>query len=157
MVVVDPRRTETARDADEHVAIVPGGDAAFLLAMAQTIVSEGLARRGHIERLSAGFEQIERRLSGFTPERVAAATGVEAQTIRRLAREFAAAGTSVAYSRVGVCNNAHGTVASLATDVVNLVAGRVGEIGGAMFPTPVFDARPILKLTKADGHARWRS
>ena len=65
--------------------------------------------------------------------------------------------TSVAYSRVGVCNGTHGTIASLATDVVNLAAGRVGEIGGAMFPTPVFDARPILKLTQADGHARWRS
>jgi anaerobic selenocysteine-containing dehydrogenase len=45
----------------------------------------------------------------------------------------------------------------MATDILNLVAGRVGEVGGAMFPTPVFDARPILKLTKADGHARWRS
>ena len=88
---------------------------------------------------------------------MAASTGISPETIRRLAREFAAAPTSAAYSRVGVCNNAHGTIASLATDIVNLVAGRVGEIGGAMFPTPVFDARPILKLTQADGHARWKS
>ena len=156
-MVVDPRRTETARDADEHVAILPGGDAAFLLSMAQVIVAEGLVRRDHIARLAVGFDEIERRLAPFTPERVATSTGIEPGTIRRLAHEFVAARTAVAYSRVGVCNNEHGTVASLATDIVNLVAGRVGEVGGAMFPTPVFDARPILKLTAADGHARWHS
>ncbi|MBI2827256.1 MAG: molybdopterin-dependent oxidoreductase [Planctomycetia bacterium] len=157
VVVVDPRRTETAREADEHVAILPGGDAAFLLSLAQVIVAEGLARREHVALRSTGWEQIERRLAAFAPERVAAAVGIDAATIRRLAREFAAARTAAAYSRVGVCNGAHGTVASLATDVLNLVAGRVGEVGGAMFPTPPFDAKTILKLTKADGHARWRS
>jgi anaerobic selenocysteine-containing dehydrogenase len=56
-----------------------------------------------------------------------------------------------------VCNNAHGTLASVATDLVNLVGGRLGRIGGAMFPTPAFDTAPILKLTGADGHARWHS
>ena len=157
LVVVDPRRTETAREADEHVAILPGGDAALLLAMAQVIVSEGLARRDAIQRLANGFQAIEQRLSAFTPERVASQTGIDATTIRRLAREFAQAPTSVAYSRLGVCNNEHGTLASVATDVLNLVAGRVGEVGGAMFPASVFDARPILKLTNADGHDRWRS
>ena len=157
VVVVDPRRTETAREADEHVAILPGGDAAFLFSIAHVIVNEQLVRREHVDRLSVGFAEIERRLAPFTPQSVAGTTGIDPATIRRLAREFAAAPTSVAYSRVGVCNNAHGTVATLATDIVNLVAGRVGEIGGAMFPTPVFDARPILKLTKADGHARWQS
>ena len=157
LVVVDPRRTETAREADEHVAILPGGDAALLLAMAQVIVSEGLARRDAIQRLANGFQAIEQRLSAFTPERVASQTGIDATTIRRLAREFAQAPTSVAYSRLGVCNNEYGTLASVATDVLNLVAGRVGEVGGAMFPASVFDARPILKLTNADGHDRWRS
>ncbi len=157
VVVVDPRRSETAREADEHVAILPGGDAAFLLAIAHVIVAEGHARRDAIERTATAWAGVESRLSAFTPERVAPVVGVAPETIRRLAREFATASSSVAYSRVGVCNNPHGTVASLATDIVNLVAGRVGEIGGAMFPTPVFDARPILKLTQADGHARWHS
>lgn len=157
IVVVDPRRTETAREADEHIAILPGGDAAFLLSMVQVIVSEGLARRDAIERLAVGWPEIERRLPPFAPERVAPQVGIEAETIRRLASQFAAAPTAAAYSRVGVCNNAHGTVASYATDLLNLVAGRLGEVGGSMFPSPVFDARPILKLTAADGHARWKS
>jgi anaerobic selenocysteine-containing dehydrogenase len=157
VVVVDPRRTETAREADEHVAIVPGGDAAFLLSLAQVLVDEGRVDRPRIERLAKGWEAIERRLKAFSPERVAPVVGINAATIRRLAREFADAPSAVAYSRVGVCNGAHGTVATLATDLVNLAAGRLGEVGGSMFPTPAFDTTPIVKMTGADGHDRWRS
>ncbi len=157
VVVVDPRRTETARDADEHVSILPGGDAAFLLSMSQVLLAEGLAKRTDIDRMASGWSALEQRLSAFTPERVAPVAGIAPETIRRLAHEFAAAPSSTAYSRVGVCNNAHGTVASLATDLVNLLAGRLGEVGGSMFPTSVFDAQPVLKMTKADGHARWHS
>lgn len=157
LVVVDPRCSETARDADEHVSILPGGDAALLFAMIQTLVQEQRARRDDIDRLSTGWPAIERRLSAFTADKVAGAVGIPAETIRRLAREFVDAPTAAAYSRVGVCNNAFGTVATVATDLLNLVAGRLGAVGGSMFPTPVFDAKPILKLTKADGHARWHS
>jgi anaerobic selenocysteine-containing dehydrogenase len=157
VVVVDPRRTETAREADEHVAILPGGDTALLLAMVQVLVSEGRADRAAIERLSTGWGAIESRLAAFAPERVERMTGLDAATIRRLAREFASAPTSAAYSRVGVCNSQYGTAASLATDLLNLAAGRLGTVGGAMFPTPAFDPTPIVKYTGADGHARWRS
>ncbi|MFO0947771.1 MAG: molybdopterin-dependent oxidoreductase [Planctomycetota bacterium] len=157
LVVVDPRKTETARDADEHVSILPGGDAPLLLAMCQVIVAEGLARRADIDRLANGWPKLESRLSHFTPEQVEDFVGIPASVIRRLAREFSQARTAAAYSRVGVCNNEHGTIATMATDLLNLVAGRLGAVGGSMFPTPVFDAKPILKLTNADGHARWRS
>ena len=158
VVVVDPRRTETACDADEHVAILPGGDAAFLLSMAQAIVAEGLVRREHITRLAIDFDEID---APPGPLHARTRGGLDGHRARHDSparhTNLWPARTSVAYSRVGVCNNAHGTVATLATDIVNLVAGRVGEVGGAMFPTPVFDARPILKLTAADGHARWHS
>ncbi|MBL9124754.1 MAG: molybdopterin-dependent oxidoreductase [Planctomycetaceae bacterium] len=155
--MVDPRHTETAREADEHLAILPGADAAFLFALAQVILSEGLAAHAEIARLADGFDALASRLAPFTPERVAGSTGLDAATIRRIAREFVQARTSTVYSRVGVCNNEHGTLATLATDVLNLVGGRLGAIGGATFPSSVFDARPILKLTAADGHNRWRS
>ncbi len=157
VVVVDPRRSETAREADEHLAILPGGDAAFLLSLVQVLVAEGRIDRAKIATLARGWDEIERRIAPFAPERVEAMTGIDAGTIRRMAREFVDAPSSAAYSRVGVCNNAHGTVASLATDLLNLAAGRMGEVGGAMFATPPFDTRPILKLTGADGHARWHS
>jgi anaerobic selenocysteine-containing dehydrogenase len=97
------------------------------------------------------------RLREWTPERVAAYTGVEASTLRRIAREFAEARSAVAYARVGVCNNAFGTLASFAVDLLNIVAGRLGEIGGAMFPTPAIDLPMLARLTNSDGFDRWRS
>lgn len=157
VVVVDPRRTETAAEADEHVAILPGEDAAFLLAIVHTIVSEGLVRREYLGRMTNGWDAIEKKLSAFAPQRVAASVGVDAETIRRLAREFAQAKTAACYSRVGVCNTKHGTLASLATDLVNLAAGRLGEVGGSMFPTPAFDTSLIVRYSGTDGHARWHS
>ncbi|MGD9720874.1 MAG: molybdopterin-dependent oxidoreductase [Pirellulales bacterium] len=157
VVVVDPWRSETAREADEHLTILPGGDAAFLLALAHVLVAEGRTDRAGIEKMADGWPAIERALTAFSPERVERSVGIDAVTIRRIAHEFAAALTAVAYTRVGVCNAAHGTVASLATDVLNLVGGRLGRVGGSMFPTPALDLSPIMKSTKADGHGRWRS
>ncbi len=157
VVVVDPRRSETAREADEHVAIRPGGDAAFLLAMAQLLVERGRVNRAEIARLASGWEEVERRLAPFTLERAARLSGVPAETIERLALEFADAPTAVAYSRVGVCNNAFGTLATFATDLLNLAAGRLGAEGGALFTSPAFDVAGFTRLAGIDGHDRWRS
>ncbi len=157
VVVVDPRRTETARDASEHIAIRPGGDAALLLAMVQSLVANNRVDVAAIEEHARGWATIAERLPRFTPERVAHFTAVDAATIHRLAAEFVDAPTSAAYSRVGVCNSAYGTLATFATDLLNLVAGRLGVVGGAMFNTPAADTTPVLQLTKSDGHARWRS
>jgi len=156
IVVIDPRRTETAREADEWIAIRPGGDAALLLALVKTLIDDGNMDEQRIEKMALGWAEIRQRLDAFTPERVAARIGVEAETIRRLAREFAGAPTSVVYSRVGVCNNRFGTIATWATDLLNLVAGRLGEVGGAMLPTPAVDLSSLLPYFN-DGHARWHS
>ena len=157
LVVVDPRRSETAREADEHVAIRPGGDAAFLLAMVHVLVKKGRVDPNAIELIATGWDAVVKRLEAFTPERAARRAGVPAATIERLALEFADARSSVAYSRVGVCNNAFGTVATFATDVLNLAAGRLGTVGGAMFNTPAFDVATFTHRAGIDGHDRWRS
>jgi anaerobic selenocysteine-containing dehydrogenase len=157
VVVVDPRATETAREADEHVAVRPGSDAALLLAMVHVLVREGLVDREGLARVARGWDEIERRLPAFAPARVAPHVGVDPETITRLACEFAAAPSSVAYSRVGVCNNAFGTLASFATDLLNLAAGRLGAIGGSMFTTPMVDLPALIALAGGDGFARWRS
>src|SRR5215470_10991371 len=157
VVVVDPRRTETAKEADEHVAIRPGGDAAFLLAMAQVLVERGRVDRAFLERTTTGWPEVERRLAAFTPARVAAFTGVPADTIERLALEFAAARSPVCYSRVGVCVGAHATAATFATDLLNIVTGRLGREGGPMFTTPAFDIGWLARMTGLDGHHRWHS
>jgi anaerobic selenocysteine-containing dehydrogenase len=157
IVVVDPRRTETADIADEHVAIRPGTDAALLLGMAGYLVAEGRADRSAIAEVADGWANVERALSGIDLDAVAASTGIERATIERLALEFADAKTSVAYSRVGICNSRHGTLATYATDLLNLVAGRLGRTGGAMFTTPAIDSTRLTRLPGMDGHGRWTS
>ncbi len=157
VVVVDPRRTESAREADEHVAIRPGGDAAFLLAMSQVLVAHGRIDRAFLERATSGWPEIERRLAGFTPARVAESAGVPAETIERLALEFADARTGVAYSRVGVCVGPYATLATYATDLLNIITARIGREGGPMFPTPAFEIADIARRMGLEGHDRWRS
>jgi anaerobic selenocysteine-containing dehydrogenase len=155
LVVVDPRRTETAEEADEHVPIRPGTDAALLLAMTAVIVAEGLARapRAHAD----GVAEVERRLRALDLDACARFTGVPRETIVRLARGFAAAPSSVAYSRIGVCNARFGTLGTYATDLLNWAAGRLGAVGGALFPTPALDVTRVVDWTGDDGQARWRS
>jgi anaerobic selenocysteine-containing dehydrogenase len=157
IVVIDPRRTETAREADEHVSIRPGGDAALLLALAQVLLEDGRIDRAWLERSTRGWEEIAARLAPFAPERVAAFTGVPAETIRRLAREFAAARAPVCYSRVGVCVGPYATLATYATDLVNVFTGRLGEEGGAMFTTSPFALGEVARRGGFEGHDRWRS
>ena len=157
LVVIDPRRSETAQMADEHVPIVPGADAALLLAMVNVIASEGLAQGAWLAQHARGAREALAAIGDFTPERVASHAGVPADVITRLARDFARARSSVAYARIGICNNAHGTVASYAVDLLNAVAGRLGAQGGAVFPKPAIDLPRLAKLAGADGFARWRS
>ena len=157
IVVVDPRRTETAREADEHVAILPGGDAALLLGMVHVLAAEGRIDRDRIAAAASGWDEIEALIRPLTPERAGEFAGVPADTIVRLAREFAAAPTAAAYSRIGVCNSRFGTLASWATDLLNLVAGRLGEVGGAMFPRPALDLVEMIRLVGGDGHGRWKT
>jgi anaerobic selenocysteine-containing dehydrogenase len=157
IVIVDPRWTESAREADEHVAILPGSDVFFLLAMVNCLVAANKVDENRLRQQARGWDAVRAVLAAFTPDRAAPRCGISAQTIRRLADEFAAAPTAAAYSRVGVCNSAHSTLATYATDLLNVVADRLGAVGGSMFPTPAFDVTPIVRLTRADGHARWRT
>jgi anaerobic selenocysteine-containing dehydrogenase len=157
VVVVDPRRSETAREADEHVSIRPGADAALLLGMVALLAK---ARRVDRERLATtthGWTEIERRLADFPLERAARFSGVPPETIERLAFEFADAPSATAYSRMGVCVSRFGTAATYATDLLNIAAGRLGRVGGAMFATPAADISQLVRLAGLDGLGRWRS
>ena len=125
--------------------------------MAAILVRDGLARLDHVRKVASGWDEVERRLRALDLDACARATGVPLEVMFRLAREFAAAPSGVAYSRVGVCNGHFGTLATYATDLLNVVAGRLGEVGGIMFPTPALDAVRVLRLTGGDGHGRFRS
>ena len=157
VVVVDPRFTETAREADEHVSIRPGSDAALLFAMVQVLAERGRVAHELLAKATRGWEEIEPRLKAFSPERAARFTGVPAETIQRLSVEFAESPAAVAYSRMGICGSPFATLATYAVDLLNIVAGRLGREGGVMFPTPAIDMSQVLRLAGLDGHNRWRS
>ena len=138
LVVVDPRLSRTAQEADEWVSIRPGTDALLLAAIAHTMIEEGLADPGdHVTDHIAGLDELTEALSPFTAEFAARATGVDAATIRRLAREIAAAPTAAVYGRIGTTTTEFGSTASWLIDVVNVLSGNLDRPGGSMFPTPV--------------------
>jgi anaerobic selenocysteine-containing dehydrogenase len=159
-VVVDPRRTGTADRADEWVPIVPGTDAALLLAVAQVLFAEDLVDLGDVADVVAGVDTVRAACRAFTPEVVAATTGVEAATIRRLAHELVAAPRGVVYGRIGLCNQEFGTLASWMVDVVNILTGNFDRPGGLMFGQPIAWSLASLPNPEwADGYrfGRWRS
>lgn len=134
VVVIDPRRTETAALADAHHFIRPGGDVFLLAAMVHTLFAEGLVRPGRIAPLLAGLDTVREAVAPFTPEAAAPACGIAAPTLRALARELAAAPRGCVYGRLGTCTQRHGTLASWLVDVLNALTGHLDEPGGAMFP-----------------------
>jgi anaerobic selenocysteine-containing dehydrogenase len=134
LIVIDPRRTETAKVADEHIFIRPSGDVFFLLGMVHTLFAEKLVRLGRLADHVAGIEALERAVAVFLPERVSRRCGVPAETIRRLARSLAAAKRAVVYGRVGTCTQEYGTLCNWLVDVLNILTGHFDEPGGAMFP-----------------------
>ena len=138
LVVVDPRLSRTAQEADEWVSIRPGSDALLLAAIAHTMIAEGLADPGdHIADHLAGLDELTVALAPFTADFAADATGVGADTIRRLAREIAAAPTAAVYGRIGTTTTEFGSTASWLIDVVNILSGNFDRPGGSMFATPV--------------------
>jgi anaerobic selenocysteine-containing dehydrogenase len=156
VVVVDPRRSETAERADEHVFVRPGTDALLLLAMLHVVLAEGGPVLGRLAGFTEGLAALREAVRDATPARVAGPTGVPAETITRLATEFAAARSAVCYGRVGVSTQAFGTLCQWLVNALNIVTGNLDRPGGAMFPKPALD--PIaLKQVGKGSYGRWKS
>ena len=145
VVVIDPRRTETARIADEHVAVKPGGDPFLLAGMLHVLLADGLEPTPHLAKRLDGWAQVASLLDDCTPERMAPRAGVEPEVIARLAREHTAASRALVYARIGVCQHVTGTLTHWLVNVVNAMTGNLDRAGGQMFPKPPID---ITKLTK---------
>jgi anaerobic selenocysteine-containing dehydrogenase len=133
VVVIDPRRTRTAEEADEHHFIRPGTDALLLAAIACTLVEEGLDDPDSLAGHANGLEEVRELVREFSPEDVAGACGIPAVEIRRMARELAAAERAAVYGRIGTCTQELGTHASWLVDVLNVLTGNLDREGGAMF------------------------
>ena len=141
LVVVDPRRTETAALADTHLFVRPGSDALLLLALLQVIFAEALAAPGRLADSLVGLEVLRTICDEWTPERVAGPTGIDAAHIRQLARDFAASPTAVCYGRMGVSTQAFGALSQWLIQLLNIVTGNLDREGGAMFTSPALDTR----------------
>ena len=157
VVVIDPRRTETARLADEHLFIRPERDALLLLAMLRTIFEEGLVDLGHLGPLVEGLEEVRAAASPFAPNDVAVSTGIAPEKIRQLAIDMASASSAVCYSRMGASTQSFGGLCQWLTNVLNIVTGNCDNPGGAMFPEPAFDLLRSFKKGKRTSYGRYES
>jgi anaerobic selenocysteine-containing dehydrogenase len=157
VVVVDPRRTETAALATDHHAIRPGGDALLLLAMLHVVFREAIARPEAVPQWVRGVDEVRALAMRFPPERVAASIGVRASVISQMARDFARAERSVCYGRVGASTQEFGTLTVWLITVLNVVCGRLDAVGGAMFTQPAVEVVRRGGGLAAARLGRWRS
>lgn len=158
VIVVDPRRTETAAIADEHFFIRPGTDVYFLLGMLNTLLVENRVQMGRLAEFTDNLEQLRPLVESYSAEVVADVTGIPAEAIRRLARDFAAAPSAVCYGRMGVSVQEFGATVQWLIQVFNIVTGNLDRPGGAMFTLPAFDAVDLTGRMGRKGHfGKWRS
>ncbi|MBT8247994.1 MAG: molybdopterin-dependent oxidoreductase, partial [Acidimicrobiia bacterium] len=139
LVVIDPRRTETAEIADNHLFIRPGSDGLLLMALLQVIFSRGLDAPGSVGDFCDSIEVIRELVADVSPERVSAATGIDPRAIRELAEAFAAAPSAVCYGRLGVSTQVFGGLCQWLVNVLNIVTGNLDRAGGAMLTRPAVD------------------
>ncbi|MBT2389424.1 molybdopterin oxidoreductase family protein [Streptomyces sp. ISL-1] len=158
LTVVDPRRTRTAQLADRHVPIRPGADALLLAALAQVLFEEKLTDLGALEAHVEGVAEVAEAVREFTPEAVAAACDMDAEEIRTIARELAAAPTAAVYGRVGSSTVEYGTLTNWLVDVLNVLTGNLDRPGGALFPLSATDRAPRPAVPgKGFALGRWAS
>ena len=153
MVVLDPRRTETAKVADEHHFVRPGTDAVVLLAMVRELFEQGLT---DVPSYVEGVESVRLAVADHTPEHAESVSGVPADVIRRLTRELAAADGAAAYGRIGLSTQGFGTVCQWAIQCLNILSGNFDREGGVLFTEPAVDI--VGKRIVGAGHRDvWRS
>ncbi|WP_296178725.1 molybdopterin oxidoreductase family protein [Pseudomonas sp. UBA1879] len=152
VVVVDPRRSETAAIADQHVFIRPGGDAALLFGLLHTLFAEDLTRDSHLP--VDGLKDVRAAVAHMDADTMSQRCGVPAEQIRQLARDFACAESAVCYGRMGVSTQAFGTLCHWLVQLINLVTGNLDRVGGALCTEPALD---LVASTSGGSFNRWQS
>lgn len=152
MVVVDPRRTETGKLADEFHFIRPGSDALLLMAMVHTLFDENLVDLGHAEAWTKDVDLLRLASLTFTPEAVSGHTGIDPGDIRGLARQLATTRKAALYTRMGTSTQAFGGVATWLAYCLNILTGKLDATGGVMFTQPAIDLIALGSLSGQQGH-----
>ncbi|MGI9300445.1 MAG: molybdopterin-dependent oxidoreductase [Luminiphilus sp.] len=140
VVLLDPRKSETAPYCDEHFFIAPNTDALLLIGLIKTLIDEQLTNLGRLEPHIVGLESISAMVDCFDIDSIATATGVTTTDIARIAREFAASKTAVCYGRTGVSMVEFGGLCLWLIMVLNIITGNLDKRGGLMFPRNAIDA-----------------
>ncbi|MBT7951737.1 MAG: molybdopterin-dependent oxidoreductase [Gammaproteobacteria bacterium] len=138
VVVIDPYRSRTAAQADWHLAIKPGTDGLLAMAMAQVIIEEGLHDEDYVDRYTNGFEAFSERVASFSPETVAETVGLDADTIRRFAREYANTQPSAIKVGVGLERHPQGSQGVRVIDCLPALVGAWRHLGGGLSQMTVF-------------------
>ena len=132
LVVIDPYRTRTARVADWHLAVNPGTDVALAMGLMHIMVRDGLHDKDYIAQYAEGFEELQRRLVDYPPERVAQWTGLSQGAIERLANEYATQRPAVIRLNYGIQRSQNGGAAVRAVCMLPVLSGSWKEIGGGL-------------------------
>jgi anaerobic selenocysteine-containing dehydrogenase len=156
VVVVDPRRTETARQY-EHLPIRADADAWLLLSMLNVIFAEGLVDKEFMAAHTRGAEELARRCADFPPERAGEVTGIEPERVREVARAFATAPSAAAYGRTGSCLGRFGTLVAYLLDALNAVTGNLDRPGGSIFGNPPIALDEVAEKTGLATYGKIRS
>lgn len=156
VVVIDPRRTETAAVADQHFFIRPGSDAAFLVGILKTLMEEDLVKPGGLTPYLKYLDLALGRLNGVSVDQAAQACGIGSADIRQIARSMAEAEGAVCYGRMGVSTQPFGALCQWLIQLVNIATGNLDRPGGMMFSLPAFDMVGAPN-TRPGHHNVWRS
>ncbi|MDG2459966.1 MAG: molybdopterin-dependent oxidoreductase [Luminiphilus sp.] len=154
LLVIDPRRTETAELASEHLFIQPGSDAAFLLAVLHVLFRDDLIKPGPLAAFTDGLSEMGESVTALTPSWASALTGIPSGDIERVAHEFAEAEAGICYGRMGVSTQAYGALCQWAILVINVATGNLDKLGGSLFTLPAMDQ---VANTNPGGFARFTS
>ena len=148
-VVIDPRRTETAKLANEHCFIQPGTDVYFLIGIIQEIIKNGWIKQGHLDSVTKNLDEFLTSIPDIELETISSITGISSTNIQRIAKEFSQAESAVCYGRMGACTQKFGGTVHWLINMVNIITGNFDAPGGAMFTSPAFDT---LGNSQTKGH-----
>ncbi|MGH8226426.1 MAG: formate dehydrogenase subunit alpha [Steroidobacteraceae bacterium] len=134
LIVMDPRRQALSRHAYRHLAFKPGSDVALLNALLNVIITEKLYDEAYIAAFTENFEALKATIVEFTPEKMAEVCGVDAQTLREVARLYARARASIIFWGMGISQHVHGTDNARCLIALALVTGQIGRPGTGLHP-----------------------
>ena len=152
IIVIDPRKTETAKFAHQHLSIKPGTDAFLLLAFIHILFRDNLIKTNHLSSFLEGIEEIKELVKEYSPEIVSKNTSIEANIIETLVLEFTQAKSAVLYPRVGASLQEFGTLTHWLAHLINILTGNLDKAGGMMFAKPVIDFLKVSDILGEKGN-----